>query len=65
MPAIVLAGERDAKFRALAQRLVTALPGARLVVVPGAGHALPREVPAELAAQLRTGGTLTAASRSR
>jgi 2-succinyl-6-hydroxy-2,4-cyclohexadiene-1-carboxylate synthase len=51
MPAAVLAGERDAKYVAVArERLVTALPNAELVIVPGAGHGLPREAPGELAA---------------
>lgn len=49
MPVQVVAGERDAKFRALGERLVGALPDARLVVVPGAGHGLPREAPAAVA----------------
>ena len=53
MPATVLAGERDAKFRALGERLASALPGAGpLVIVPGAGHGLPREAPAAVAATL-------------
>lgn len=45
MPATILVGERDAKFRALGERLAAALPDARLTVVPGAGHGLPREAP--------------------
>lgn len=53
MPAEVVVGERDAKFRAIADRLTAALGGpTRLHVVPGAGHGLPREAPAELAAIL-------------
>jgi 2-succinyl-6-hydroxy-2,4-cyclohexadiene-1-carboxylate synthase len=52
MPCVVVVGERDAKFRALGDRLVAALPAARLHVVGGAGHGLPREAPAELAAIL-------------
>ncbi len=49
MPADVVAGERDAKFRELAQRLAAALPRARLHVVPGAGHAVHLEAPAAVA----------------
>jgi 2-succinyl-6-hydroxy-2,4-cyclohexadiene-1-carboxylate synthase len=45
MPATVLVGERDAKFVALGERLVAALPGGELVVVPGAGHGVAREAP--------------------
>ncbi len=52
MPCDVVVGERDTKFTALGERLVAALPDARLHVVPGAGHGLPREAPAELAALL-------------
>lgn len=53
MPATVLAGDRDVKFTALGERLAHTLPAGRLVVVPGAGHGLPREAPAALAAALR------------
>lgn len=52
MPVAVLAGERDAKFVAIAHRLAGALPDASLVVVPGAGHALHLEAPREVAAAL-------------
>jgi len=45
MPVTMLVGERDPKFRALGERLVTRVAGARLVVVPGAGHALHLEAP--------------------
>ena len=52
MPVAVLAGERDAKFVALARRLVEALPQASLTIVEGAGHALPLEAPAAVAAAI-------------
>lgn len=53
MPATVVTGERDAKFTALGRRLAEALPGAGApVVVPGAGHGLPREAPAAVAAAI-------------
>lgn len=52
MPALALVGERDAKFRALGERLAGALPDARLETVAGAGHALPREAPAAVAAAI-------------
>jgi 2-succinyl-6-hydroxy-2,4-cyclohexadiene-1-carboxylate synthase len=53
MPATVLAGERDAKYRALGERLVMALPAAQpLIVVPGAGHGLAREAPEAVRAAL-------------
>jgi pimeloyl-ACP methyl ester carboxylesterase len=53
MPATVVVGERDSKFIAMGERLVAALPAARdLVVVPGAGHGLPRESAAAVAAAI-------------
>jgi 2-succinyl-6-hydroxy-2,4-cyclohexadiene-1-carboxylate synthase len=48
MPVTVLAGERDAKYTALGERIVELLPDAELVVVPG-GHGLPLENPAAVA----------------
>jgi 2-succinyl-6-hydroxy-2,4-cyclohexadiene-1-carboxylate synthase len=45
VPATVLAGAEDPKFVALGERLAAALPDATLVVVPRAGHGLPRETP--------------------
>ena len=44
----VIAGERDAKFQALGQRMVDLLPDADLIVVPG-GHGLPLEDPSAVA----------------
>jgi 2-succinyl-6-hydroxy-2,4-cyclohexadiene-1-carboxylate synthase len=55
MPAEVVAGERDAKFVAAAQRLAAGLPDGRLTVVAGAGHGLPREAPEAVAAVLTRG----------
>ncbi len=45
MPATVLAGERDAKFLAIARRLAATLGHADVAAVPGAGHALHLEAP--------------------
>lgn len=52
MPAVVLAGEHDAKYVALGGRLAAALPAGRLEIVSGAGHALPLEAPAAVAAAI-------------
>ncbi|MFT4034805.1 MAG: alpha/beta fold hydrolase [Patulibacter sp.] len=52
MPALVLVGERDVKFRAIGERLAAALPAADYVVVPDAGHQLPLEAPAAVAREL-------------
>jgi 2-succinyl-6-hydroxy-2,4-cyclohexadiene-1-carboxylate synthase len=51
MPVAVLVGERDAKFRALGERMVAQLADARLIVGPGA-HNLPLESPAWIAEHL-------------
>ncbi len=45
LPVLVMAGERDAKFCAIGERLAAAIPQADYVVVPGAGHQLPLEAP--------------------
>ena len=44
-PVLVVVGERDAKFRALGEQMVRATPRSRLMVVPGAGHAVHLERP--------------------
>jgi len=43
IPVLWVAGEKDDKFLELAQRSVAALPQARLVVAPRAGHRVPWE----------------------
>ena len=48
MPVTVVTGERDAKFRALGERMAAPIPDAALVIVPG-GHVLPLESPAAIA----------------
>ena len=50
-PALLVAGEQDAKFCAIAGQMAAAIgPSARVAIVPGAGHAVQLERPAELAA---------------
>ena len=50
-PALLVAGEQDAKFSAIARQMAAAIgPSARVAIVPGAGHAVQLERPAELAA---------------
>lgn len=49
MPVTLVAGERDDKFRAIAERMATTIPDARLVVVAGAGHAAHLEQPSAVA----------------
>jgi 2-succinyl-6-hydroxy-2,4-cyclohexadiene-1-carboxylate synthase len=52
MPVDLVVGERDAKVRAIAERMAGLIPRATLDVVPGAGHAVQLEAPAAVAAIL-------------
>ena len=52
MPVTLIAGERDEKFRAIAQRMASAIPQATLVIAPGAGHAVHLEAPQVVAGAL-------------
>lgn len=52
MPVDVVVGERDEKYVVVGERLRAALPEGRLWRLRGAGHGLPREAPAALAAIL-------------
>jgi 2-succinyl-6-hydroxy-2,4-cyclohexadiene-1-carboxylate synthase len=45
LPVELIVGERDEKFRAIAEQMAAGLPQARLHVVPGAGHAVQLEAP--------------------
>lgn len=54
LPVLVVAGARDEKFVAIAERLAGAIAGATLQVVEGAGHAVPFEQPERFAAVLRS-----------
>jgi pimeloyl-ACP methyl ester carboxylesterase len=45
MPVTLIAGERDEKFRAIAERMAAAIPGSKLVIAPSAGHAVHIEAP--------------------
>lgn len=55
MPVVLVAGERDAKFRAIASRMAATIPRAQVVVVPGAGHAAHLEAPDAVARTLAAG----------
>jgi 2-succinyl-6-hydroxy-2,4-cyclohexadiene-1-carboxylate synthase len=52
MPVTLVAGERDAKFRAIAERMAERLPRPDVVLIPGAGHAAQLERPELVAAAL-------------
>jgi 2-succinyl-6-hydroxy-2,4-cyclohexadiene-1-carboxylate synthase len=49
IPVTLVVGERDAKFRAIAQRMEPLLPLERVLAVPGAGHAAHLEAPEQVA----------------
>jgi 2-succinyl-6-hydroxy-2,4-cyclohexadiene-1-carboxylate synthase len=55
MPVTVIAGERDGTYAKLAERMVARIPGARALIVPGAGHAVQLEAPGIVAAALSSG----------
>ena len=52
MPVTLLVGDRDEKFRAVADDMASRIPSARVVVVPGAGHAAQLERPDVVASYL-------------
>jgi len=52
MPVTLIVGERDAKFRAIAEEMASGIPHSALVVVPGAGHAVHLEAPGAVAGVL-------------
>lgn len=54
MPVTIVVGERDTKFRMLAERMARELPAARLAVVPG-GHVLPLESPQAVVREINDG----------
>jgi len=52
MPVLLVAGELDAAYRALADAMAASLPRAVRADVAGSGHAVPLEAPAALAARV-------------
>jgi 2-succinyl-6-hydroxy-2,4-cyclohexadiene-1-carboxylate synthase len=52
IPVTLVVGERDAKFREIAERMAAALPDARLHMVEGAGHAVQLDRPEAVAAAI-------------
>lgn len=54
MPVLLIAGESDARYVEVMTEMAAKIPGARLELVPGCGHAVHREAPNELVDLLRT-----------
>ncbi len=55
MPVTVVVGARDEKYAGIGAAMAERIPGARLVVVPGAGHAVHVEKPEAVAAAVHAG----------
>jgi len=49
MPVTLIVGDRDARFRQIAQQMAQRIPAAELVIVGAAGHAVHLEAPREVA----------------
>jgi 2-succinyl-6-hydroxy-2,4-cyclohexadiene-1-carboxylate synthase len=52
IPVLMVVGERDAKFLAIAHEMADGIPSARLAVIPAAGHAAHLEQPQAVAAAI-------------
>jgi 2-succinyl-6-hydroxy-2,4-cyclohexadiene-1-carboxylate synthase len=61
VPVTLVVGERDSKFRDVAERMAGLLPRAGVVVVAGAGHAVHLEAPVDVARAIVGEGARTAA----
>lgn len=53
LPVLLIAGAADARYAALMREMAELIPGARLEIVPDAGHAVHREQAARLCALVR------------
>ena len=51
-PVTIITGERDGRYSTIGRRLARAVPTSRMLIVPGAGHGLPREAPQAVAAAI-------------
>ena len=59
MPVTLVVGERDQKFHSIALEMAAGIAGARVVVVPRAGHAVHLEAPARAAEIIASGDTIS------
>jgi 2-succinyl-6-hydroxy-2,4-cyclohexadiene-1-carboxylate synthase len=55
MPVVLVAGEGDEKFRSIASKMALAIRDARVVVIPGVGHAVHLEAPDRVAELIAEG----------
>lgn len=53
LPVLLIAGERDPRYVDVMKAMAAKIPGARLELIPGCGHAVHREAPNELIDLLR------------
>lgn len=49
LPVTIVVGGRDVRYVEIAERMASQISSAQTVIVPGAGHALPRDAPEALA----------------
>ena len=56
MPVLLVVGERDVKFRTIAEKMAGAIAKGELLIVPNAGHAVHLEAPEAVAEALRSRG---------
>lgn len=63
MPVTLITGERDRKFSTVADQMAQRIPHARVLIVPGAGHAVHLERPDAVAAALAAALAQAPASR--
>jgi 2-succinyl-6-hydroxy-2,4-cyclohexadiene-1-carboxylate synthase len=61
-PVTLIVGERDAKFREIAERMRERLPRAEVTIVPGTGHAVQLERPELVAAAIYQSGSLSSSA---
>jgi 2-succinyl-6-hydroxy-2,4-cyclohexadiene-1-carboxylate synthase len=52
MPVLLMAGEEDAKFAAIARDMAARIPGSQVRIIAGAGHAVPLERAQECAREI-------------
>lgn len=65
MPVTLVVGERDEKFRSVADQMAERMQTARVEIVPGAGHAVHLEAPMRIAEVIAGGSTPARSRRAR